>query len=535
MGGRVIFGLSVIFLLNLLLRVFYLRYDFVNGDEAVRALTATGMLDGGKLYVDVVTDKPPGAAFFYAAVFSLFGRSMPAVHLAASLWHFGTAVVVFIAGCRFYSKRAGLSAALLFVYFSTAYHTQDMMAANTEMLLALPYTASFYFFVTGRDKPGSLVLAGALTGLAVVFKQIGVFNLVFFALVEAAAASRRGSFKKSAGRLSLVATGFLLVVGLLAASLAATGSIEDFWRNVVMVAARYSMALPPGVWLKFLVTRLSAYVLFNAALWAPAFWAVAGKRREEKKGARPFDLAVALWGLVSLSGVFTSGRFFGHYFIPALPALSLLASRGLLRFLDRLRGPRAGPKERAMAAALAISILFGAVRFHHRTAILAYEAITGTRTRFSEAWGMDRRERESEEVADYVRQRLDEGAPLFIWGYALDVYWKSGCKPASRYLTPYYVTGFFYPDAPPPAEPAADEFWRAARAQLIEDLKRSRPRIILNIDEAIWSLPYPEIVQFVAERYRYRGQLGHDPARPFFVFELRKRLQSPAEPAADQR
>src|SRR6185369_12985934 len=81
-----------IFLLNLLLRVFYIRYDFVNGDEGVRALSAVRMLEGARLYADVVTDKPPGASLFYAAVFALFGRSMNAVHLAAIVWNFVTSV-----------------------------------------------------------------------------------------------------------------------------------------------------------------------------------------------------------------------------------------------------------------------------------------------------------------------------------------------------------------------------------------------------------------------------------------------------------
>src|SRR4051794_36448715 len=123
-----------IFFLNLLLRVFYLRYDFVNGDEGMRALTATRLLEGARLYADVVTDKPPGATLFYAAVFALFGRSMKAVHLAAAVWNFATSVIIYLVAARFSNRRTGLWAALLFVYFSTNYLTQDVMAANTELL-----------------------------------------------------------------------------------------------------------------------------------------------------------------------------------------------------------------------------------------------------------------------------------------------------------------------------------------------------------------------------------------------------------------
>ena len=190
-----------LFLLNLLLRVFYIRYDFVNGDEGVRALSAVRILEGARLYVDVVTDKPPGASLFYAAVFAVFGRSMKAVHLAAIAWNFGTALIVFLIASRFYTRRMGLWAALLFVYFSTNYFTQDMMAANTELLMVLPYAAAFYFFMVSRETKGSgrnallvvsarLVAAGVLTGIAGLFKQIGVLNLMFFAFYEVLAVSK---------------------------------------------------------------------------------------------------------------------------------------------------------------------------------------------------------------------------------------------------------------------------------------------------------------------------------------------------------
>ncbi len=181
--GQLMLALCGLFLLNLLLRGFYIRYDFVNGDEGVRALTAVRMLEGARLYADVVTDKPPGASLFYAAVFTVFGSNMKAVHLAATLWNFGSALVICLIGTRFYGRRIGLWAALLFVYFSTNYFTQDMIAANTELLMALPYSAAFYFFMTAaseKSEPGKtspfnstgLIAAGLLTGLATLFSVL---------------------------------------------------------------------------------------------------------------------------------------------------------------------------------------------------------------------------------------------------------------------------------------------------------------------------------------------------------------------------
>ena len=146
-------------------------------------MTAVQLLDGARLYVDAITDKPPGATLFYASIISVFGRSMIAVHLAAVVWNFVTAVVVYLIGSRLFDKKTGIIAAFLFVYFGTNYLTQDAMAANTELLMALPYTLSFWFFVrtrrngrVGRD----LYLAGVFTGVAALFKQVAVFNILFF-------------------------------------------------------------------------------------------------------------------------------------------------------------------------------------------------------------------------------------------------------------------------------------------------------------------------------------------------------------------
>src|SRR6185369_9765938 len=282
-----------IFLLNLLLRVFYIRYDFVNGDEGVRALSAVRVLEGARLYADVVADKPPGASLFYAAVFALFGCSMKAVRLAAIVWNFATSVVVYFVAARFYSKRVGLWAAFLFVYFSTNYFTQDTMAANTELLMALPYAASFLFFMIGQRSgtpQGSayvaLIVAGVLTGFAAMFKQVGVLNLGFFAVYEmlevwkhrkdarANDSSVNNSVRRALLHLSMVGVGFAAVIGVFIWWLVSMGALAAFWRNGIVLNMFYIDSEPAGLWVKFGVGRGLGYVFFNATLWTLAGWTV---------------------------------------------------------------------------------------------------------------------------------------------------------------------------------------------------------------------------------------------------------------------
>jgi 4-amino-4-deoxy-L-arabinose transferase-like glycosyltransferase len=536
-----------LFLLNLLLRVFYIRYDFVNGDEGVRALTAVRMLEGARLYADVVTDKPPGASLFYAAVFAALGRSMKAVHLAAIVWNFATAVVTYLIAARFYNRRVALWAALLFVYFSTNYFTQDTMAANTELLMALPYTAAFYFFIRAiNSKIGdaererhnvtvALFAAGLLTGLAALFKQIGVLNLGFFALYEIFAVWRArreqplsASMWHALVRLSVVGAGFAFVIAAFVLWLVSLNALGDFWRNGIVLNMFYIDSEPAGLWLKFMAGRGLGFIFFNAALWSLAVLAawqsikripVSHETVTSENEAR-FDRTVALWGGVTLIAVIMSGRFYGHYFIPALPALSLLAARGVQLVRRALGDPDRRRSAQVGIVVLSLFFLVGLFRCHHRTAVLAYETVTGTRTHWSANWGMTKREQEAEVVSNYVRSRISAGEPLYIWGYAHDVFWRTRCRPASRYLTPYFIDGRFA-DAEATVSSSGEQFRREAAANLVEDLRHSRPRLILDIEGNFKALPYPELVEFINENYREDGSAGPDPSRPFHVLRAK--------------
>jgi hypothetical protein len=341
-------------------------------------------------------------------------------------------------------------------------------------------------------------------------------------------------------RLSFIGMGAALVGAVLMAWLWKSGAVFGFWRNAVQLGALYIGSLPAKLWLKFLFFRSIGYVLLTAALWVLAFlgfnrglslarFSRTRVRSEGQdaldtlgpSGASIFDRSMALWGLVSLAGVFTSGRFYGHYFTPALPALSLLGARGIVLLGHEMLTPRRRPAQIQIVVVL-FMFLFSLLRFHHRTAILAYETIGGRRTSWSLAWGMTRREEEAKQVADIIRDRgVGEGQPLYIWGYALDLYWRTGCVPASRYLTPYYVTGGFYPEVQASARIASRGFWQEARGQFINDLKRSRPRLILNVDEPIEALPYPEVVEFIRQNYRIDGVIGPDPSHQFIVYVIK--------------
>jgi hypothetical protein len=134
---------------------------------------------------------------------------------------------------------------------------------------------------------------------------------------------------------------------------------------------------------------------------------------------------------------------------------------------------------------------------------------------------MTKREEEAEIVSAFVREKIPRGEPLYIWGYAHDVYWRTGCRPASRYLTPYYIDGRFA-DAESAAPISGENFRREAAANLLEDLKREKPRLILDVGGGFKRLEYADLVDYVDRNYRDGGTIGVDPSNPFRVLELKE-------------
>ena len=134
---------------------------------------------------------------------------------------------------------------------------------------------------------------------------------------------------------------------------------------------------------------------------------------------------------------------------------------------------------------------------------------------------MTKREEEAQIVSNFVRERVPRGAPLYIWGYAHDVFWRTGCRPACRYLTPYYIDGRFS-DAEATVPESGEQFRRHAAANLLEDLQRNKPTLILDVEGGLRSLPYKELVEYIGTYYEDVGDAGTEPGRPFRAMKLKE-------------
>src|SRR5438552_4009325 len=146
----------------------------LSDDEATYCVVAREMLHGRVLYRDIVDHKPPLIYLTYAATQSLGGprHGMLFLHLLTIGFVWATALflgrIAVQVSHREVDDDVPFVAALLFIVFTTTLLDFDALAANCELYMLLPLTASVPLYLRGfaRARTAELLGAGILVGVA---------------------------------------------------------------------------------------------------------------------------------------------------------------------------------------------------------------------------------------------------------------------------------------------------------------------------------------------------------------------------------
>jgi hypothetical protein len=509
----------------LVTRVFY--FGFVWADEGLWFTVAQEMLRGKALYREIWFDKPPALAMIFEGLFGI-GNPLLAVRWFTVLYAFAVCLLLWRMGRYLWPAShsshnshvitrwsEGRLAALFYAFYNATYlHSQVQPLAGDHLVL-IPYLGSGWCYLLGQCFWG-----GVLASLAFqINPKVAVLALllVYIEALRPAAGWQR--------RFALYIAGF--VVGSLPwlFYLNADGRwnayVQDFWGW----GFRYVGVYTPGEWLMRGLRRTLNYAGFHAALlmgvillfrYAPKpaanreanFAWMAGDDR-----ARFHSHVLLAWLAASYLGVAGGGRFYPRYFYLVLPLLCLLAARGFRLALDSWK---AAGKERpsvwrvVAAAVVAISLLVSLIRFHSRTAVLAWEAISGQHSAYISKWDDTALDRDSRAIA----ATLSHGASLFVWGYRPEIYFYCGCRPASPFLSSQPLTGV-------PADIQLKESVSAApleaaqnRLQLTIQLYLRRPEFIVDglgpYNPKLAMEQYPELLELLVRFYRRDPvEVGH--------------------------
>lgn len=457
-------------------RIFYLSY--VWADEGLWFTAAQEMLRGKALYTEIWFDKPPGLALVFAGLFAVDG--LAGVRLFTILYAFAVAVLLWHMGRTFWGESEGRTAALLYAFYNATYiHSQALPLAGDHLML-LPYLGAGFLYLRGRP-----LIGGLLASLAFQINPKAAVLLLFVAILG----ERRRLLPFATG----AAAGTLPWLLWLNAAGLWTDYVRDFWGW----GFRYVSVYSPGEMLWNGLRRTLNYAGFHLPL-VVSLGFLMRYNEPEKRWSR----TLLIWLAVSFLGVAAGGRFFPRYFFQVLPLLCLLAARGYHLY-------RLAPGPNFWRCVIAAGLLVSCVRFHSRTVVLAYEAVTGAKTSFMANWSDTAIDRGSREIARHV-----SGETLFVWGYRPEIYFYSGCRPASRFLSSQPLTGVPADIHLRESRSSNPDEARSNRSALAAEILARHPAYIVDglgpYNPELAMERYPEMRRLLEEFYeREPGEIGH--------------------------
>jgi hypothetical protein len=493
----------IIIALVVILRFPALLPSMYNADEGYYGIIANDTLDGGTFYRTAVDTKPPGIYYIYLAVFKVAGRNnLLAVHVLAIFVVAGTALVLRRIGARVGDAWAGAWSGIGYAVFVHAYRPGDTLPANTEIFASLFLAVSVLAFFQGERKAGRgwVFLSGALVGVATLIRQPSAVTLaamlaylVYLWLISGT--QRLGNIVRAG---TCIVTGFIAPIASLALYYEWQGNLHDAYLWAWAFAVRYVEAETTVSYvLKRFVTVHLAMMLCWGLLWYFGIWQVIETFRSlrQNRSVCSENVLLILWLALSYLAIFIGWRFPGHYHLPVLPPLSLLAGQAFSRFVaEQRRSPhrhwrwiRTG----IIGAASLPAIAFLIVAFVVRTQTLNFLPI--------------------------VQQIVKETTPndrIFVWGSSPQLYSFSDRRMATRFVSCTHLVGAYASrprEVRDRAESVIPESWQMFR----KDWEAHPPVLIIDTStvDPFWSTHpmtrYPVLRAYLPE-YRVERVINGD-------------------------
>lgn len=314
---------------------------------------------------------------------------------------------------------------------------------------------------------GKGFLAGVAIAAATLAKQTGAATLLPVLYLVARRRGKRG--------VASVALGFSIPTALVAL---AVGPSQLFYWTVLGNGSYVGIAT--------LSTAAITTFLFMTATWAamnlpllwklPSAWIARAQRARDGQG----DTDLWLWLLSAAVSVAIGLRFFGHYYMQLLPPLALLAAGALAR------GSRWSARA-TVACALVCGLAFSAAGYfmHPGTPEPNYQS-----------------------VSRYLASTTNPDDPIYVWGSVPEIYWAAGRRPATRFITSPFLTGYY---AGRPADEAdTSDDTEAAWEEFFADFTKHPPKYFVDTSPAKLRgaqyypiSKFPRLERIIRQQYRY--------------------------------
>jgi len=430
--NRSLLGLAAVFALALLLRCPIASIP-LERDEGEYAYIAQRWLQGEVPYKETFDQKPPGIFALYALFISCIGTSAAAIHWGMQIYTLGTLVLVYWLGKRLFSETAGLTAAALCAFMTSA-PCFFGHSANTEMAMILPLTAGLAATLRAVESASARwsLLAGVCAAAALLCKQVALFPVALYPLLIVTGAR--------AGRWRMLGA---MVLGGVAPLAVVVGYFvwHDAWHDcydcVIGHNLSYAGRIPLVLYPFLLLNPLFGLITISGPIyWLAGGAAIGGWRIRPSSSPGPHYpgpvALLVLWLILSLLSVVVGGRFFEHYFVTTIPATALLAG---IRIDTLMRRGSDGRLENLRAHGLAALVI------GYGIAVGWWYYLPGALEEKSRKLYSTNIFVSTVRVGQFLAEDSRPDDTIFVLGCEPEVFYYADRKSASRYIYAYPLVG----------------------------------------------------------------------------------------------
>lgn len=462
---------TVVFVLVIAIRIRLLGIP-LERDEGEYAYAGQLMLQGIPPYKLAYNMKFPGTYAAYAGIMSIFGQTISGIHLGLLLVNAATTALVFFLGRRLINSTAGIAAAVTYAILSVSPSVLGLAAHATHFLM-LPVLGATLLLLKQRDlKPiVSLFASGLLFGIGLLMKQPALFFILFGAIYLVSDDIRRGvGLRVTLLRNLTFGGGAILPLGIVCLLFWSAGVFDKFWFWTIDYARQYASVVPLTKVPQMFAESVPRVVGAGWVLWLLAgLGLLAGLWHKTTRPSTYFLLSLFAFSVLALS----SGFYFReHYFILALPAVSLLVGIAISRLTARLTGHteiiRFVPLF-VLAAGVSFPIFFAKTFFFEASPVEACRLLYNLNP-FPD----------SIRIAEYVRNHTDPNDTIAVLGSEPQIYFYSSRHSATGYIYTYSLM-----------EPQS--YALQMQQEMIREITLARPKCVVSVQMTVsWLGPGPK-------------------------------------------
>jgi 4-amino-4-deoxy-L-arabinose transferase-like glycosyltransferase len=398
------FLLMAFVLLAIFSRVFTYFPSVIDHDESTYLIIAQQWLKGFVPYVDMVEVKPIGIFILFAAVIKVFGNSILAVRILAS-------VFIGLTGFFIYKSlfittknlRLSLFSGIVSIIIVSAHRWG--WSANTEIFFNLFTMISLFIFLKSKQ-PLAGFLAGFVLGLGFMIKYMVLFDfaafLLFVFMIEHRKAKRKAIFKSA-----LAIIGFIIPFAVVNWAYYWIGQYELFYFASFVIPGNYSSEFYFSKALGLIGNFYLANLPFSV-LWLISVVFLVSQKNESRKWLFLF----IVWSFLSWIAIIITGKNSPHYLIQAIPPFSMFC----LYFLQN-------------RSKLAIKIMTIKPKFIVLTIIVLIVGVN-----LHQYIVLPKRDY-PKELANHIKKQMDDDDSIYV-SYKNVIYFLLNKKPASKYVHP---------------------------------------------------------------------------------------------------